>query len=475
MKQQSQIKKGKIFIILAALSFCFVILSSNKSFADPKKIDLSACFSDQGNLSVIFESAKNKEPDAVYSLSDCLKNNHKLIFQLCLIDPAQLSGASEFFQNNENFIYRLVKVRPEIMKYISPTLRKNKHFVKIATYLNRDSLQYADSSLLDSAFFMEKMIDLDSKNYVFASNRVKAMKSIATKAFADNGMLIAYAPNETKDDKNLAKIAISSSEGAFDYLSDELKSDNEILSLANLKRKKVKESDLKKFITDNYFQEDDSTKDSIFIDKQKKIFKKNQLVENNYISKWQSKYEFIDGRLKEELNLTPLNSRNLPDIWEDNFKKYPNLSAKVKKFLTSRHVSRDVVESLHLTYLWKVKEKPLTLAFNLYLLRDSFDKELGEGFSNVNSLTAIVQDDEKSKEWKLTVVDVIFDKEVEMKIDYKNGHKKYFVQDLYLIDKDDKNPKIIFRIEDRFKEYFQVFEEDRGGKYRIIFDGDVQR
>jgi hypothetical protein len=38
--------------------------------------------------------------------------------------------------------------------------------------------------------------------------------------------------------------------------------------------------------------------------------------------------------------------------------------------------------------------------------------------------------------------------------------------DLYLNDKKDKNPKIIFKVSDPFGEHFEVFEEQKGGKYQ---------
>ena len=65
---------------------------------------------------------------------------------------------------------------------------------------------------------------------------------------------------------------------------------------------------------------------------------------------------------------------------------------------------------------------------------------------------------QKSKnKWKATVVQVIFDSEVKMDIAFKDGHKKFDLWDLYLVDKKDKNPKVIFKTEERFREFFEIF------------------
>ena len=34
------------------------------------------------------------------------------------------------------------------------------------------------------------------------------------------------------------------------------------------------------------------------------------------------------------------------------------------------------------------------------------------------------------------------------------------------------DPKIIFKVEDHFKEYFEIFEEQKGGKYQMVYRFD---
>jgi hypothetical protein len=197
-----------------------------------------------------------------------------------------------------------------------------------------------------------------------------------------------------------------------------------------------------------------------------KFFEKNKIITRNYITKWHRNINFEDEKIREELRLISADSRNYPILWKEDFKKYPDLIKKIEKFFLDHKVDQNTIDNLTVTDLWKVKNKPLTLAFNLYLLRDSKDIDLGPEFSDVTSLTAIVQ--KQRGKWRMTVVEVIFDSEIKMDVSYQNGHKKYVLWDFYAAKKDQKNPRIIFKVEDRFADYFEIFEEQSGGKYQMV-------
>ena len=67
---------------------------------------------------------------------------------------------------------------------------------------------------------------------------------------------------------------------------------------------------------------------------------------------------------------------------------------------------------------------------------------------------------------------MIFDSEIKADVAYEDGQKKYILQDLYVEDKADKNPKLLFRVEDKYNEYFEIFAEQKGGKYKMIYHID---
>jgi hypothetical protein len=208
----------------------------------------------------------------------------------------------------------------------------------------------------------------------------------------------------------------------------------------------------------------------VFTDKGK-FSDKEKIIDRNYVVKWQKNLNFKDlnddGRATDDFRLISVESKNYSNLWRQDFVKYPDLIKKIEGFFARHNIPENTIDGLSTTFLWQVKDKPLTLVFNLYLLRDSTDIDLGSSFSNITSLTAIAQ--KKDGNWKLTVVEVIFDSEVKVDFAYTNGHKKYIFWDLYRVDKKDQNPKIIFKVEDRFNEYFEVFEEQSGGKYFMLY------
>jgi hypothetical protein len=114
------------------------------------------------------------------------------------------------------------------------------------------------------------------------------------------------------------------------------------------------------------------------------------------------------------------------------------------------------------------------MAFNLYNLKESnnnniYSKERND-FANITSFTAIATFN--AGKWSLTVVDAILDNDIKTDISYREGHKKYILWDLYQFNENDKNLKLIFKIEDRFNEYFEIFSANQNNenlsKYQMI-------
>jgi len=418
----------------------------------------------------ILQQVKKKNPDAIKSLPACFKSDRKLILKVSLIDPTQFQNASDILKEDENFVRRLLKVSPDILKYASPKLLSDPDFMERATYLSRNALQYADPKLLNNKLFMKKMIVIDSKNYAFAADRLKEIPEYAEIAFTDNGALLAFAPEKIKSDRSLVEIAIKSNSSAIEFASEKLKEDKELKKLAEVKTSIKSKEELEDFLRKNYVVEKKKKNLGMTIGNQGKFFLKYQIIDRNYVTKWQRRLDSNDENITEGMRLISADSRNYPILWKEDFHNHPDLIKKIENFFLKHRIDQNTINNLSVTHLWKIKSKPLTFAFNLYLLRDSKDADLGSGFSDITSLTAIVE--KQNKRWEMTVVEVIFDSETKVDVSYQSGHKKYIVWDLYKNDNDDKNPKIIFKVEDHFKEYFEIFEEQKGGKYQMIYRFD---
>jgi hypothetical protein len=302
---------------------------------------------------------------------------------------------------------------------------------------------------------------------MFASDRLKEIPEFAKLAFKDNGLLLANAPAKIKSDKALVTIAVKSNSAALEFADDSLREDATLQKLAAQKSSIKSREDLAQFLQKNYLNDSNAKHVGTVIDNRTKHFAKNKIIDRNYVTKWQRSF---DNRNNDDLRLIAVDVRNYPILWKDDFKKFPLLVTKIEKFLRNHKVDQNTIDSLSTTYFWKVKKNPQTVVFNLYLVRDSKDIELGPKFGNVTSLTAIAQ--KHGEDWDLTVVEVIFDSEMRVELAYDNGHKKFNLWDLYVVNKSDKNPKIIFKVEDKFRDYFQIFEEQNNGKYQMIYEID---
>lgn len=449
------------YFLTAFLFFCF---SFFPAFAQ------NNCNLNKESFNKLIKDVVDSNGKSVEKLNSCLKSDSQFIFQAAITKPPALSYADNSLRNNRSFLLRLIKVNPEILRYASLELRADPIFMGKAIYIDSDILKYANQELLDNKLFMTKMINIDSKNYSHASYRIKNMKDVTKLALQDNGLLIKDAPLEIKGDKEMAIIAVKSNVDAFDYINNELKlellKDKETRMVLSKKPDILDEEKMVKFLRKNYLEK--TPENYIKIVNKAQFFPENKLIDRKYIAKWQRILLIENYRLFRNYQVIGADNRNYPNYWKDDLKEYPQLIKEIEKFFKQRRVDQNTVESLSLKYQWIVSKNPLTIAFKLYLLRDSKDAELSSEFADVTSLTAIAQRNRKD-EWNLSIVDAMFSKEIKMDIAFENNHKQYELWDLYR-EKGDKTPKLIFKVEDRFRNYFEIYgKQETNNKYGSIF------
>lgn len=410
---------------------------------------------------------KKYDIDLIEKLPNCFRGSRKLILKAVLIDPSQFRHASDFLRSDKNFIRYLLKIDPRTLKYANEDVRGNKIFMERATFLSRDSLQYGTSDLRNNKLFMADMIDNDSRNYIYASNRLKKIKEFAKMALSDNGMLLVYAPEEIKKDRDLVKIAFNSNNMSIKYASIELKKDKEFLINDEDFKVNLSFDEISEFINDNYIIKLKEKHLGYKIGNRAKNSKDNIIIDRNYIVKWQKTLSQNINRTFSAYSLIPVSSRNIEKSWREDFNDHPELINKIERFFLKREVDKITIDNLETTYLWQVSDKPLTYAFNLYLLKNKTNSNLGGSFADVTSLTAIVQ--KRDNGWRLSVIEVIFDSEIEMNIEYENGHKTYMLWDLYNRELEDSFPFLIYKTRQGFREFLEVFHQKTGGKFEMIY------
>ena len=418
----------------------------------------------------IIEELKNGNKEIIQNLPNCLIQNKKLIFKILMHDPSQFENLPENLHQDKLFIKRLIKAYPEILKYTPPEIRSDEYFMEDAIYINRDSLKYCSWNLLDNKSFMKKMIDLDADNYQFGSDRIKSFEEFSRQALDDNGTLLEFATPNVKANKDFVKIAINSNRESIAYAHPKLSSDPELIELAKNPNPLPNPKDVETFLHNNYTTNHSKKNLGVLINNQAKFFPDNKILERNFITKWGRSFNFEDsknGNLIEEWKLNPVGNRNYNILWQNDFKEYPELIKKIEKFFAKRRIAPEIISNLRANYIWKIKDKPLTIAFNLYGLSESNDDAFFENFINLTSITAIAQ--ERDKKWQISVLDVTFNREVKINTAYEYGHKFYQIWDLYKVNEKDQNPKIIYRVHDFISDYFEIFEEQNNGKYRSVF------
>ena len=575
----------------------------------------------------ILEEIKKGNKDIINQIPNCFKSDRKLFLQLVKIDFSYFGDADEELQQDLNFIKKLVLINPKILQFCTPEVRKDGYFMEEMTYLYRDALRFASWSLLDNKPFMTKMIDLDSQNYKYGSDRIRAIKEIAQNAIKDNGMMLKFANFSLKNDEDFVKEAIQSDSASLQFASKRIRNDINFIKLAEDENSKIDQEKIKKFLTKHYFITDSKKNLPDKIANHAKFHENKIIFNHHYLTKWQKKFQEIDPIYRnyiEEWRLVGVDNRNYQTNFKTDLQAFPKLVEKIVNFLKKHRIDDNTIDNLKTTFLWKISDKPLTFAFNIYLIRDSSNQELGPQYASVTSLTAIVSDtsepitiDEKNQlspnnklavndnlslanlnknqqltitknienekiindssnldlandsddkendededdeddeinttltdeenqqdeeliddnsknkkmpkikddksdnssknsknnidksskdkksstknnsksvkknidknsskkipkilenpnaKWNLSVIETIFDSEIKMSETFKNGHKKYVLWDLFKTTKTDKNPLLIFLVEDEFYDYLEIYARQKNHKYKLIFD-----
>lgn len=458
------------FCLFLLLYFCGLQAFANQNNGGYLLAKSAICSNQEQYYPQILQQTELKNPKAISSLPACFSQNRNLIFQVAMIDPSYFQDASDILRQDKIFIQRLIKVKPEVLAYTAPEVRGSANFIAESALLSRDVLKFASWKLLDNEEFINQMVNLDADNYRYASDRVKAVERIAINAFSDNGLLLEFAPNNIKSNLEIVKIAVSASKNAIHFASANLQQHPELLKIVNSNQIDIEK--LNTFLLENYLLSNEQYKKMQYFGNKGKFFGKNQLIDHSFVGKWHIKLAYDKaevGVLKENWQLIPVYHRNYEQSWREDFKFQPDLIKRIDGFFAKRKINKRIIDNLKTTFLWKIKNKPETFVFNLYNLTEASESILGSQFANITSLTAIAQ--KTDKKWVLSVVEVIFAKDMQLTTDFTIGHKKYEVLDLFSINKlSEKNPEImvIFKVEDKLNDYLQVYFQQENGKYRLL-------
>lgn len=415
-------------------------------------------------INSIVASAKINK-NFIISLKDCYRNNRSLFAKLMKINPSYLKYAGEKIKSDRRLLEPFLLRYPKIFQHTAYNIRSDKIFIKKITTSYPHYLQYAATEIKDNKLFILKLINNNPQIFPYVSYRLKDDAEVAMIAVSQDGSMAEYVSQKLKNNKKIAVAAVKSNIKSVKFLSKKIQDDADIKKIVNGYNDKYLK-DLPSFLKKNYGIVDKSIsyKKGYRIINYKKLHPNQNLIDEIYKIKWIVK-ENIDSTFHYKIK----SIKNNHFGWKNEFFKYEGLYETVSKFLSKNNIDENTISKLTLTSLWELDDRGNTVAFNLYMLRDLHDKYKDSNFINVVSFTAIAQ--KKQKDWIITKVQGIFDSDIYMQINFKNGHQKYQIWDLYQSDKDDKIKKIIFLVEGDNSEHFEIFAQQPSGHFALVFQG----
>jgi hypothetical protein len=482
--------------VVALITLIYLLpLSRSHSFSNQQN---ASCKITKEETSYLLKQTKLDKKPYIRSLPECKRSNHLLMAQIININPEYLEFASDSLKDDEFFIGKMFSTSPKILKYSSNRLKSDQFFMSRMAIINPKALRYASEQIKDSKSFMKKMIKSNPDNFLYASRRIQNDKKISLMAIEGNGMMLKFSSSKLQNNKKFVTVAIKSNVMAISFASDKLKKDPEIQALT----KQINYyflNNFERFLRDNYSGLPIGPEGyrGYKIVNMAKLHKKSQLINRPYPTKWQQIYR--NGVETNEVKF----ENNLPEKrgWKSDFIDYPELTKDIEAIFSSNNVDQNTINSLQTTSLWKFPDDPEALVFNLYLSRkvsnSYFDGKIFNITSKIRYNDKEAEDiseeaekeDEKEKigkeeedkeikkknqiprKWLISIADSNFDINLKMDIASKKGHKRYEIWDLYVKNKEDKNPKIIFRIEDTDYEYFETYAKQINNRYIPIFQG----
>lgn len=450
------------------ISIVIFALSLFLTFADCySQNQVTACDVSPEETAYLLDQIKIDNKPLIEAMDGCKKANHHLFAKIIGANPDYFQFAADSLKDDEVFISKFVAINPQILKYVSSRLMGDEFFMFKMAKIYPEALKYAAPNLINNKRFITKMMRINPKNFVYASDRLQDDEEIALLAVSNNGKMLKFVSDRLQDNKKVVIQAIKSYSLAINFASEKLQKDSEIKKM--LKKTNYNFiANLDQFLKENYgglgVGPDGSR--GYYIVNMAKFFPEKQIIYQPYITKWERVYK--NGVETNELKLAAKSTQVVG--WRDVFSDYPELIKAVENIFIANQVDENTIDSLNAVSFWIVSDKPKVVAFDLYLLRQIDNKYLSADVANVVSLTAIAKE-KKNKKWEVNVVESTFDADLKMSVVYKGGHKRYRIWDIYKANEKDKNPKILFKVEDKDGEYFDLFAKQLNDRYASIYKG----
>ena len=457
-------------------------------------------------------------PDYFRFADESLKNDQFFVSQIALANLEIFKHTAKKLKSDPFFMEKIVRSHPEAMKYADDKLKDGKSFMKKMIAINPKHFVFASQKLHNNKKLALMAINKDGMMLEFASKRLQNDKEVVVAALKANNLAIEFVSEDLMQDEEIQQLAESNVDFLEDF--DTILKENyaglavgvngargyKIINLAkNFDNSQLiyrpfttkwqqiiedyRETAQVEFITKKKIKKswkDDLVNYPELVKQIEEIFLKQKIDQNTIdnlqiISLWQVQKEpetlainlyLIRGAksqyLKDQIanvNSLTLIARNVSNLEEEEQEEDMVKEDSAAKTNTNQkstaigEIAEEITEAIsNIIPLAKEKEEVK-------------NEEKNQEHKEVEESTIEAKENPPTNQWKITVINANFDANLKMDLAFKNGHKRYEIWDLFKVNAEDENPKIILRIEDKNSEYFEVYSKQINNGYALIYQG----
>ncbi len=418
---------------------------------------------------IFFKEIAQIYPDALEYAAIAILDNNAFMRDLIDINSKNFLYASERLRGDFEFVLSVVRKDGDNLKYASDKLRDNRKIVIAAINSYLPAANYAS--------FRLKNKDEDIKNLLKSFQNAKFLNNI--ESFLRNqysGILVG--PNGSRgyrivnQAKYLKQKALINKDDYLRWRSvSKSKDDNKIfITATDLKRMSWK-FDLKEYpkltkkidkILNKYL--DKKTADGLFVTSMWQISKNPEIlvIDLDLVRNIRNIYNKSTNSNTSYVTLIAFtsdttNDDNINDVKQNGEEEIFSIEDKKDKAIES-------VDN-------KEKKGVLKKMRNILTKKISKDKELPEDenlksqIDKTNNINNAI-----NKEWFITIISSNFDVDLKNNILFEDNRKSYEFWDIYN-QNNLKDPAIIFKVEDRNSEYFEIFFRQINNRYYKLYKG----
>ena len=454
-------------------------------------------------------------PDYLIYADESIRSNQLFIKRYVKQYPEILKYITFNLRLNKLFFKEIAQIYSHSLEYAAITILDNNAFMKDLIDINSGNFLYASERLRNDFNFTLEAVKKDGDNLKYASDKLRDNKKIVIAAINSYLPAVNYASFRLRNkNENIRNLLKSLQDAKFlNNIGSFLRGQYSGIAvgpggargyrIVNKAKYLKKEPIINK---DDYLRwryvSKSSDNDKIFITttdlkrmswkfdlkKYPKLTKKIDKILNKYLDKKTADTMFITSlwQISEnpeilviDLNLVR-NSRNIYNKSTDSNTSYVTLiafadnkeanSVSINQSNSSIELNKGIDNDPEESAKNKKGKSVLSKVRNIFSRKKSDKNEAEVNDAEIGEEKDIDDISRKNKEWFVTVINSSFDIDLRSNILFEDNHKSYEFWDIYN-QNNLKDPAIVFKVEDRNSEYFEIFFRQINNQYYKLYKG----